>query len=247
MKRIFSKLIITSALAVLSGCAAYGRVAPLEKTFLQDVDIEKKMDNMPFMHSWVWDENVERAQIKALFIPPITTSTLSADAGLASLSVLIPNDEAYRAKAREIADYFRQQLIENIKNYKNNRYEIADAKGPSTAVVEIALTELELLHPVARAATVVSPMPGTGAAMSTITQPHAAFALRISDGESGKLWATAADRRFPPTRLIDLNEFTVSSSAREICGFWAEELAAALQEGSFGKVEKVGVFRFLPW
>jgi hypothetical protein len=236
-----------SALLLLAGCAAYKQVAPISNTFLQDVDVTKKLKNMPFQHSWVWVNDTRQAKFSSIYIPPVVIDTLPPDASLPSLSAFILTDADFRAKAREVADYFREQLIDRIRNYPNNSYQIADRRGRGTAVIEIAITELEFSHPAAYAGTFASPMPGTGAALAAVVQPHAAFALRISDGESGRLIATAADRKFPPLRIADLNQLTVSSPVREICGFWAEEIVQALEEGPTAEVESVGRIRLLPW
>lgn len=182
----------------------------------------------------------------AVIIKPIRTDLL-ADEWHASMSGFIATKEIYNKKAREVADYFRQQLIEDINNYPNAQYTVADIPGHGVATVEIVLTELEFSHPVARAGTLAIPIPGIGTALSTVSDPHAAFALRLSDSETGKLLVTVGDRKFSPIRLLDLNKLTVCSSVREICANWATELSAGLNEGHFGKVEKVGVFRLLPW
>jgi hypothetical protein len=52
-----------------------------------------------------------------------------------------------------------------------------------SVVVEIVLTEIEFSHPLARAASLAAPVPGTGPALTAITDPHVAFAARITDAE----------------------------------------------------------------
>ena len=118
--------------------------------------------------------------------------------------------------------------------------------GPRTIVVEIALTELEFSRPIARAGSMVAPIPGAGAALSMISDPHAAFAARVTDGATGELIATAADRKFPPTRIVDLNKLTVTSSAREICSLWADSIARGIQSKDGEKITSQS-FSFLPW
>ena len=112
--------------------------------------------------------------------------------------------------------------------------------------MEIALTELEFSHPVARAGSLAAPVPGSGAALSSISDPHASFALRVSD-PSGNLAATVADRQFPPARIVDLNKLTVSSSIREVCSIWAQTIAEALNKGRFSLVTAPSSFSLSPW
>jgi hypothetical protein len=233
-------------LAAISGCVAYEHAAGISNNFLTDVDVSKKLSNMPFKHSWVWTK-VRRENYKAIYVAPVQIDTLGPDAWRASVGALIPSREDYMRKAEEVGVYFRQQLIEKIRNTPNIHQAIADAPGSGVVVVTIALTELQFSHPPAVAATLFSPIPGTSAVLSTIVEPYAAFALRLTDGESGKLIGTIADRRFPPLRVFDLNSLTTSSSVREICDFWAEEIADAMHRGWFSEVPSVGIFRWLPW
>jgi len=114
-------------------------------------------------------------------------------------------------------------------------------------VLDIALTELEFSHPIARAGSLASPIPGTGVAVSAVSDPHVAFAMRITDGSTGELLATAADRKFSPIRIVDLNKLTVTSSPREIVQNWSLELADAIQLGRFAEVESRGDFKLHPW
>ena len=113
-------------------------------------------------------------------------------------------------------------------------------------VVEIALTELEFSHPLARAGSLVAPVPGAGSALSSISDPHVAFAMRVTDASTGELLFTAADRRFAPTRIIDLNKLTVSSSVREIVALWADVIGRGIQSDGFTKI-KTKTFDWLPW
>jgi len=84
-------------------------------------------------------------------------------------------------------------------------------------------------------------------AVSAVSDPHVAFAARFSDGGTGKLLATIADRRFPPTRIVDLNKLTVTSSAREVCAIWAKIIAEGLNSDKLTKVKQQGSFSLLPW
>ena len=238
-------------LLVSSGCSAYRRIDSLSPTFLEDVDTSKKLENLPFMHSWIWNEVDSEAEstnkYKALYIKPIRTDLLPEGSWRSSASAAIVSKEGFMEKADEIAVYFHEQLLSDMRKYKDFKYQIADQPGPGVAVVEIVLTELELSHPVTKAATYASPIPGTGAALGMVTTPHVAFAMRITDGETNQLLVTIADRKFPPTRIVDFNSLTISSSAREICQSWAAMITETFQVGRFAKVSSKGVFRLKPW
>lgn len=235
-----------AALMLMSSCSAAARVQSVDNTFLADVDVSKKLQNLPFDHSWVWSDR-SRDDYAAVCIKPVRTDTLNQKNWSRSASAFITSSADYNEKANEVANHFQQKLIEEINTKPNHRYQVVENPTEGVIVVEFALTELEFSHPIARAGALASPVPGTGAALSAISDPHAAFAMRMTDGSTGELLVTAADRKFPPTRVVDLNKMTVSSSPREVCQNWAKEFAEALNEGRFGEVKSVGVFSILPW
>ncbi len=229
--------------SLFTGCSAYKRVADVNPIFLEGVDVHSKIDNLPFDQAWVKDDFDGRKYSK-LIIKPIRTDLLTG--WERSMSAFIASKESYDLEARKIADYFHAQLVKDIEEYNDNRILVTEKAGADVLTMEIALTELEFSHPVARAAALAAPVPGTGAALATITDPHAAFAARITD-PSGRLVATVADRKFPPTRIIDLNKLMVTSSVREVSSIWAKTMAEALNKGRFQKTEREGRFSILPW
>jgi hypothetical protein len=225
---------------VLTGCALKARtIDELPKTFLEDVNLSYKRDNLPFQHSWV-NPQANARDYTSVYFKKVRTDLLPRDAWLNSASVFVRNEAEYFDKAREIADYFHSQLIEKVGDPSRNPRKLTVTNYPSasTLIVEIALTELELSHPAARAGSLAAPIPGTGAAIAAVTDPHVAFAARITDARSGQLIATAADRNFAPARVLDINKLTVSSSAREISELWADSIAAALQSGGLAQVSE---------
>jgi hypothetical protein len=239
-------VLVLTLLLFLPSCAITNRTKAISDTFLSDVDVSKQLDNMHFNHSWVWTD-VTHNQYQAVIVKPVRLDLLKPDGWKASISTLLRTKEAYEEKAQEIAKYFQEQLIEKINSYPERRYTVVDKADSGVAVIEIALTELEFSHPALQSTAIVVPVPGATQALASISDPHAAFALRFTDSKKGTLIATIADRKFPPIRLVDLNKATVSSSIREICSNWSKELASALNSGRFGEVERYGKIKLLPW
>lgn len=237
---ILSSTVITG----LSSCAVKDRVTDVNDTFLKDVDISAKRPNLPFDHSWV-NPNFKKSDFDAVYFKPIRTSYLKGQ-WAASTSVAVTSEEDFMSKATEIAAYFRSELIKRSNAIRRKKLAVANQPAPGTLVVDIALTELELSHPIARAGALVAPVPGTGPALSAMTDPHVAFAARVTDAATGQLVATVADRKFAPTRVIDLNKLTVSSSSREIVSLWADEIAAAIQGDRVREVNEKR-FDWMPW
>lgn len=230
----------------LPSCSAYQRVAaPLPDTFLEGADLTSTIETLPFDQAWV-RADFDGHHYRKLFLKPVRTDLLPEDSWMKSASFLIASQSDYERESRAIADYFYTELLRRIQEYPDNRIEIVNAGGPKILVAEIALTELEFSHPVARAGALAVPVPGSSAALSTISDPHAAFALRLNDS-SGNLAATVADRKFPPTRIVDLNKLTVSSSIREVCSIWAGIIAEALNKGRFSATTEPSNFSLIPW
>ena len=238
-------LISIALAATLTSCALKDRVTSVNKTFLEDVDISTTHPNLPFDHAWT-APGFNKAHYTQIYFKPIRLDYLPKGDWAKSSSPLIKSEDEYLQKAREIAEYFRDELIIKTRNSKVQKLRVAGYPAPETLVVEIALTELELSHPIARAGSLVAPVPGTGAALSTVSDPHVAFAARVYDGSSGQLVATAADKKFAPARIVDLNKLTVSSSPREICSLWSDTLAAALQGDGKTKISEKR-FDWMPW
>ena len=187
---------------IICGCSAAARVESVDNVFLTDVDVSKKLSNLPFDHSWVWSKRKTRTDYDTVYVKPIRTDTLNPENWTRSASILITSRDDYDERAREVANHFHDKVVEEFRMYPKSRYPLAAVPGPRVMVLEIALTELEFSHPVARAGALIVPVPGTGAALSTVSDPHAAFAARITDGSTGELLATAADRKFPPIRIL---------------------------------------------
>jgi hypothetical protein len=234
-----------TGLLFLSACALKDRVVDVNNTFLEDVDIKQKIKNLPFQHSWR-NPNFTKTGFTSIYYKPIRVDLVDKDKWERSASTLITSEQDYLDKTQEIANYFYSELIHKTRDFQPKKFLVLKEPNAKSVVVEIVLTEIEFSHPLARAASLAAPVPGTGPALTTITDPHVAFAARITDGETGALIATLADRKFGPTRIIDFNKLTVSSSAREVTALWAQEIAETLQGRGITEVSEKS-FDWKPW
>ncbi len=229
----------------LLGCSAYQRTEPVPKTFLEDVDTTKRIKNLPFQHAWV-KPGFDGSKFHKIYLAPIRTDLLPIEQWERSYSQALSTKAEYLEAVHEIRNYFASQLREEFSNYPDTRIVIVTKPSADVLTLQLAFTEIEFSHPIARAASLAAPIPGTGAMLGAISDPHAAFAARILN-PSGQLVATAADRKFPPTRIIDLNKLTVRSSVREICALWAKMIVESINKGQFKKVSGEGAFSLMPW
>lgn len=237
---------MTFALLVSVGCAVQERAKPISNTFLEDRDVTVADDLIPFNHAWIDPATPEDYYTK-VFFRSVSVDHLAKDAWLESRSPFMTTEDAFQEEARRLADFFRQQLALKASKYPNATMEVAQNASERTLVFDIAITELDFTHPIEKAGVMLVPIPASSIAFSALSDPHVAFAARVYDGKSGKLVATLADRKFPPTRLLDVNKLTVTSSAREIVISWAEIIAEGLNRDRFTKVSNRGIFSILPW
>jgi hypothetical protein len=249
IKRFFAasliSLVCSAALLSLCSCSAKARVTGVKNTFIPDVDITSKLPNLPFEHAWV-DPQFKDLDYSSIYFKPVRVDLLPKDGWESSASPMVTSEQDYIAKAKEIAAYFHSELLNRTNNIHTKKLTLSTVPGDKTLVIEIALTELEFSHPIARVGAMAAPVPGVGAAVSAVSDPHMAFAARVTDGATGKLIATAADRKFAPTRIIDLNKFTVSSTAREISALWADTITQALQGDKNTKISGKS-YDWMPW
>jgi hypothetical protein len=234
-------------LLVCGGCSLQQRTAPLPTTFLEDVDISEELETVPFQHAQIVPDDDSPKTYSSVFVQPIRTDLIPKDSWRQSSSLFLRTEDAYNLEVQGLADFFYQQILDELQKVPNKRFNVVSIPTDTTIVAEIALTDVEFSHPVTRAAALAAPLPGVDLALSAFTDPHLSFAVRFTDGKTRKLLASAADRRFPPFRIIDLNKLTITSSAREIVKMWARELAEAIQTDRLTKVERSSWFSILPW
>ncbi len=234
-------------IASLSGCAMSRRMSDsLPNTFLKDVNLKEKKERLPFDHSWSnpttnWDSYT------ALYLKPVRADLIPAESWRSSESLVITSEQDFKVATKELADNFQEQLAVEFKKKNGARLsKLVGAPGKGIAVMEIVLTEVEFSHPLEKAGLLMSPLPGSSALGSALSDPFASFALRITDGVNGALLATAADRKFAPRRLLNLDKLSASSPLREICQLWAEVIAETAATDALTTVEET-TWRWLPW
>jgi hypothetical protein len=240
-------MVIAWALSsVLAGCSLKERTDPLLPTFLDGAPLESHLKEVPFQHAWLAPSR-HKFSLRSVFVKPVRTDLLPPDEWKRSRGLAITSQEEFDKAVQLLARYFRIRLLGELKRVPNPRFELVDSPRKDSAIVEVALTELVLSEPIVRGLGLAAPVPGVDVALSTISDPHAAFAVRVSGPDGTTLLGTAADRRFPPIRVIDLNKLRATSSAREIISQWSRELAETIQTDELTAVEKSSWYSFWIW
>lgn len=230
-----------------TGCATNDRVKPLTNAFLEDRDVSVKDETLPLSHAWIDPELPNGGYYTKVFYRSVTIDKLPDDAWKASASPVLISKAEYLRLAQNLADYFKQRLIDETTTFKNKSFSVVEQPEAGGLVFDIAITELEFSHPITKAGMLLVPIPGASVVFSAVSDPHVAFAARVYDGKTGKLIATLGDRRFPPVRLLDVNKVTISSSNREIVNDWADIIVEGLNRDEFARISDRGIFRILPW
>ena len=250
MVQVIRPTLITmvTALAAFSmqGCAVNERTKPISNVYLEDRDVTATDDSLPFNHAWI-DPSIKPGDYTKVFFRSVTIDKLAKNSWKDSSSTYITSEQDFTKEATLLADYCKSQFNDEVISRKDAPITVTDHAGPHTLVFDMALTELEFSHPLPNAGAMLVPVPGSAMLFSTISNPHSAIAGRVYNGATGKLIATFADRKYPPTRFLDFNKITATSPNREICIYWAEEIADALEREDFGKVSSRGIFKLLPW
>jgi hypothetical protein len=244
---LLSRLVIVPLIASgVIGCAVKERTNPLPQTFLEGRDVSHTDKTLPFKHAWI-EPNLPQKDYSNVYFRSVTADTLPEKAWEASKSTFLTKEREYKKLASELAEYFKQQLINKVATFPDGVVSVVESPQPKGLIFDIALTELEFSHPIEKAGFMLVPIPASSLVFNTVSDPHVAFAAKVYDAETGKLVATLGDRRFPPTRLLDVNRLTVSSSTREIVDTWAEIIAEGLNRDRFAEIPDRGFFALLPW
>lgn len=233
----------------LAGCATYRGMASADLTDfitgVPGVDHNSKLEFLPFNHSWT-NRAFSLKKYSSVYVAPVTTRFIKPGCWVNSMSAHITSEKGYRAEVDELAGYFREQVAESIRAYDKNSFKIAGAPGHGTLCLELALTEVVFSRPAAYAGSMASPVPGTSSAVDATLGSSVAFELRLRDAGSGEVVFTAADRRTPPAKVLDLNKLSFTSSAREICQEWAGLFAQFLNMDKHETL-RARKFKVKPW
>lgn len=241
-------LVFLASATLLAGCALQKKFEPISANFLHGASPDSSIPRVPFKHAWA-AERPSVQKVTAIYVLPVRTDRIAPDSWMESSGLSITSLEDYNEKVEALATFFHQRLTEELERvYSNNkRLRVVSKPAPDAVNLELALTEVVFSRPATNLAVMAAPVPGAGVALSAMTEPVIAFAGRFTSPDEGVLWGTVADRRNPPFRPIDLNKFTVASSARDVVSQWARELAEAIEFDRLKPIERSPWFSLMPW
>lgn len=211
------------ALLSIASCGIDHAVTPATPTeFLTSTgtDTSARSERLPFEHSWR-DPSVTVTDYKHIVIRPVTTKYLDASEWERSKSAGIPDRKAFEKRADELAGHFTRQLNVAFSDPICIFYKTNATSRPKTLILEVALTDAHF----------------PDRDVSTLTKiPFCGFEARVSDAKTGKLIATAADRRGPDLHVS--GDGTHVTDNKEICSIWARQLMEASNKEIFETVRR---------
>jgi hypothetical protein len=233
-----TRILPAAALVLLSSCSLEKIATPPEPTaFLTSTGVSTtgKIARLPFDHSWR-NPSADFSRYRNIVVRPVTTSHLRKDEWIQSYSTFVPDEEAYLKQCRALASRFSSYLKLSFESPVCSYYLTQDASKPDTLVLEVALTEVTFGRPAGYVGAMA--LPGGSIANSAASGPVVAFEARVKDAATGKVLATAADRRGTRFKIIDFNQLTYSKANDEICNEWASQLMQAGNKELFPKVRR---------
>lgn len=213
MKSIRLSLLAFSPLVILglSSCALENKPAGPEPTrFLKStgVDMSEQAARLPFEHSWR-DPSFDISDYKHIVVRPVTTAFLRSEQWEESKSTFIPDQRRYLRQCDALARHWNRSLARAFTSPVCMFYKTADTSKPGTLILEVALTEVRFKT--------------TDTAAG---HPICAFESRVTDAATGKLIATAYDRRGPQIAVLEASKSSgsMTSPNEMICDEWSQQL-----------------------
>jgi hypothetical protein len=230
---------IVAVAALCLVCCSFQKIATSSRptAFIAStgVDTSGRISRLPFDHAWR-DPAVDFSRYQNIVVRPVATDYLHKDEWIESSSHFVPNREAYLKQCQALAGSFTSHLRLAFESPVCAHYLIENASKPNTLVLEVALTEVTFGRPAGYVGSMA--VPGGSAANAAASAPVVAFEARVKDGATGKVLATAADRRGARFKLIDFNQLTYNRANDEICNEWAGQLMQAGNKELFPKVTR---------
>ncbi|MGQ0594108.1 MAG: DUF3313 family protein [Gammaproteobacteria bacterium] len=224
--------LVTASAASLTGCASVTSdvnelkaevVTPApDAGFIQDPERETKRADLPFQKVWV-EPGVDFKHYRELIVAPVNTQHMLKMDWLHKMSSAewLGN---VNADIKELAQYFRDQVVKDFQQDPHHRFQVIDEPGPPrqpTLRLELALVEIDPSEPVLHALGWLEP--GGGTAAGIINQRRAAFEARLRDMQTGEVIATFADRDMQDVGPLDLTRLTWYGPVKGIMDRWAHQ------------------------
>jgi hypothetical protein len=218
-----------------------------DTSFIKHSKRQKKRADMPFQKVWI-KAGFEIKDFKKLMVAPVNTQhMLEMDWLHQASSANWAGD--VKKDIRELAKYFRAQVVKEFKKDAKHRFQIVYTHRPGTPVLrmELALIQIDPSTPVLHALGMAAPVYGTGAAVSVANQRQAAFEGRLRDLRTGQIVATFADRDMADIGPLDVTKLTWYGPAKGIMDRWAKQFVQVANKKPGDVVTDPTPFTLMPF
>jgi len=223
-------------------------VAPAPDTsFIKHSERQTKRANMPFQKVWI-KAGFEIKDYKELMVAPVNTQHMLEMDWLHKASAANWAGDV-KKDIRELAKYFRAQVVKEFKKDAKHRFQIVYTHRPGTPVLrmELALIQIDPSTPVLHALGMAAPVYGTGTAVSVANQRRAAFEGRLRDLRTGQIVATFADRDMADIGPLDVTKLTWYGPAKGIMDRWAKQFVQVANKKPGDVVTDPTPFTLMPF
>jgi hypothetical protein len=250
MKRLAARasgLLVLLVVAV-GGAGCIQKAKPASPAgFIPEKDLEKPSD-LPFQKAWR-KRDLDWRHYREIYIAPWNTEYLRQMTWWEKLE----RGEKVKEDAKELAGYARGVFEEAFRKDPKHRFTVVEQPGPSTLVVEFALTEVipnkVVLDALGYAAGPAVGAAGTVAAnvQTATTHSTVAFEARLKDGATNDVVAMFADRESEKFSIVNVKDLTWYGHAKAILREWADQFVKITNKQPGEIVKDSAPFDLKPW
>lgn len=231
LSRLSVLSLLVSSMSV-SGCRA--SAAP-DAGFIDNPQLLKEDDKMPFDAVWFKD-GVDFSKFKTVYVAPVDTSHL-LKLDWWDKANIAPGDQ--EAQAKELGEYFRDQVKGQFTDDDQNRFTVVDTPGSDTLVVELAIVEV--------VPTKVWLNAIGYALLGALDQGTTAFEGRFRDGGTKEVIAEFKDREYGQMDLVSLADFQWNRHSRHTCEVWSDTLEDVCYAQPGQALSRMSTVTLRPW
>lgn len=223
---------LVSTSVSLSGCPA--SAAP-DAGFLDQPQLMHKDDNLPYDAVW-FKEGVDFTKFKTVYVAPVDTTHL-LDQDWWDKSNFAPGDQ--ESQAKELAEYFREQVKNEFIDDDENRYTVVDTAQSDSLIVELAIVEVVPTKIWLNAIGYVL--------LGALDQGLTAFEGRFRDGETNEVIAEFKDREYGQIDVVSLADFEWCRHSRHTTEIWSDQMEEVMYIRPGQTVSRMSPVTLRPW
>jgi len=242
--------VFLSVCFIYTGCATIYEVAKPKMdpptAFLPDPGrMEEMPATSPFRKIW-FNRKIEWKKYRKIYVAPVSTKYMLDDKWWDNINTSKATD--LKKEFKVIAEYMRNSFRESIENDPLKRYQLADAPGSDTIVIELAIVELVPTRAFFNAIETVAGFIIPPVSLLTLLNAgHVAMEAKMLDGSSKKIIALLADKEKDQGALIDIAGMTWWGHSRLIIDNWSKQYVKIMTNDQYKHLRDRSPFTLFTW